>query len=64
MAEAMSWVSRITTICGMFSLPPLGGVWVDGKLGTTPLFIVIGAALGFTAGIYSLLKIVTPEEGS
>jgi len=60
MAEAMTWVSRITTICGMFSLPPLGGVYVDGWLGTTPLFIVIGAALGFSAGMYSLLKMVQP----
>jgi F0F1-type ATP synthase assembly protein I len=48
----------------MFSLPPLGGIYVDKWLGTTPLFIVIGAALGFTAGIYSLIKMVSPQEGS
>jgi len=30
------------------------GWWVDSKLGTTPLFMVIGAFVGAAAGFYSL----------
>lgn len=30
------------------------GTWVDGRLGTEPLFVVIGAFLGFAAGFYSM----------
>ena len=34
----------------------LGGWWVDGRLGTTPLLTVIGALVGAAAGFYSLLQ--------
>lgn len=30
------------------------GTWVDERLGTEPLFVVIGAFLGFAAGFYSM----------
>jgi len=58
MAEAMSWVSRITSVCGVFALPPLGGMWLDGALGTLPLFVIVGALVGFGGGMYSLIKMV------
>jgi ATP synthase protein I len=32
------------------------GWWVDGKLGSRPLFTVIGALVGAAAGFYSLLQ--------
>lgn len=34
----------------------LAGWWVDGKLGTRPLFSIAGALLGAAAGFYSLLQ--------
>jgi ATP synthase protein I len=34
----------------------LFGHWLDGKFQTAPLFMIIGAVLGFIAGIYLLLK--------
>jgi hypothetical protein len=34
----------------------LAGWWVDGKLGTRPLFTIAGALLGAAAGFYSLLQ--------
>jgi len=32
----------------------LGGWWLDGKLGTEPLFLILGAFVGAAAGFYSL----------
>lgn len=41
----------------------LVGWWVDGKVGTTPLFVIVGAFVGGAAGFYSLYRHIT-EEGS
>jgi F0F1-type ATP synthase assembly protein I len=34
----------------------LGGWWLDGKAGTAPLFMILGAFVGATAGFYSLYR--------
>ena len=34
----------------------LGGWWLDGKIGTTPLFTIVGAMLGATAAIYNMIR--------
>lgn len=31
-----------------------GGDWLDGRLGTSPLFVLLGAFLGFGSGFYSI----------
>ena len=49
MAEALNWVSRISTLGAMMVLPMIGGRWLDGKLGTTywsPIGLVVGLAVG------------------
>jgi len=35
-----------------------GGLWLDRRWGTTPLFTVIGTFLGFGAGFYNLYRAV------
>jgi F0F1-type ATP synthase assembly protein I len=42
----------------------LGGWWLDGKVGTTPLFLILGAFVGAGAGFYSLYRhiVVEPRE--
>jgi F0F1-type ATP synthase assembly protein I len=42
----------------------LGGWWLDGKVGTTPLFMILGAFVGAGAGFYSLYRhiVVEPRE--
>ena len=35
-------------------LGALGGWWLDGVTGLSPLFLILGIFLGFGAGIYSL----------
>ncbi len=34
----------------------LAGWWLDGKVGTTPLFMILGAFVGGGAGFYSLYR--------
>jgi F0F1-type ATP synthase assembly protein I len=35
-----------------------GGYWLDRRLGTRPVFLLVGAALGIGAGLYHFLKVV------
>ena len=37
------------------------GWWVDGGIGTTPLFTIVGAFVGASAGFYSLYYHVVVE---
>lgn len=39
------------------------GLWLDGKAGTTPLFTILGAAIGFAAGFRSLYIELFPSRG-
>jgi len=60
-ATAAGWVSRIMTISLAMVLPGLMGYWVDHKLGTRVLFMLLGFALGsFIAG-KQLLAIANPK---
>jgi len=42
----------------------LAGWWLDGKLGTMPLFMILGAFVGAGAGFYSLYYhlVVEPRQ--
>lgn len=42
----------------------LGGWWVDGKLGTTPLLMIVGAFVGAGAGFYRLYRFVMASSVS
>jgi F0F1-type ATP synthase assembly protein I len=46
MAKATEWVSRIIAISLGMVLPGLAGYWLDTRLGTIPLFLLVGFALG------------------
>ena len=62
MARAYSWVALLTTISFEMVLPALGGFWLDRKLGTKLLFLILGAVLGFTVGFWHLLKLTLPAN--
>ncbi|MCI0888062.1 MAG: AtpZ/AtpI family protein [Chloroflexi bacterium] len=40
-------------------LPTLGGVWLDDRAGTTPLFILLGILLGVTLALYGTYRMVS-----
>jgi hypothetical protein len=55
MAQAIEWVSRITTVALEMVLPGILGQWLDTKLGTRFLGL-IGFAVGVPFGIWHLLR--------
>ncbi len=61
MAQAIAWSSRITTICLEMVIPAVIGCWLDQRLGTGMVFVVLGAAAGMTAGMVHLVRIANAE---
>jgi F0F1-type ATP synthase assembly protein I len=57
-AEAMKWVSIVTSVVSVMLVPALGGIWIDHLLGTKCLFVILGAIVGFVGGMYCLLEMV------
>ena len=61
LAEAVQWVSRITTVALEMVLPGLAGHWLDQRLGTGFL-VLVGFVLGLTCGLWHLLAMTRPSE--
>ena len=40
-----------------------GGLWLDNRFGLSPLFTLIGLALGFAAAMYRLIRAVGQGKG-
>ncbi len=57
-ALAWGWATRIMTISLEMVLPGLAGYWLDQKLGTKALFMLIGFVLGSAAAMMHLLHLV------
>ena len=51
----MGWYVAIAIVLGL-----LGGLWLDGKLGTRPLFIIIGLVIGIAAAVYGVYQMFFP----
>ncbi len=41
-----------------------GGYWLDGRLNTLPLFVILGVVLGMAIGFYNVFRRVLPRKGS
>ncbi|MCP3917086.1 MAG: AtpZ/AtpI family protein [bacterium] len=41
----------------------LGGYWLDGRLGTLPLFLLLGVFAGFVGGTIAIIRKVPPPTG-
>jgi len=61
MAMAIEWSTRLMTIGMEMALPAAGGYWLDLHVGTSPIFLVLGAMLGFAAGMFHLLRIARQQ---
>lgn len=48
-----------STVIGALLIGLVGGGWLDRRLGTSPLFLLIGLVLGFIAIGYSLYELAT-----
>jgi ATP synthase protein I len=57
-ANAMAWVSRITSISMEMVVPGVIGYYLlDRWLGTKVVFLILGLILGFVGGIWQLIKL-------
>jgi ATP synthase protein I len=37
-----------------------GGLWLDGKLDTSPLFIIVGLLLGLGVAVFGVYQVIRP----
>jgi F0F1-type ATP synthase assembly protein I len=57
LSVGLEWASRITSVGLTFALPPLLGAALDRWWGTSPVALLVGAVLGFAAGIMQTLQL-------
>lgn len=48
------------TFAAVVALFALGGLWLDDRLNTRPVFVLIGILLGLVGGTIHLLRVVAP----
>jgi ATP synthase protein I len=41
----------------------LGGLWLDNKLKSTPVFVLVGLLLGIVVAFYGVYKMIIPNFG-
>jgi ATP synthase protein I len=51
----VGWYIAIAIVLGL-----LGGLWLDGKFNTKPLFTIIGLIIGILAAVYGVYQIFLP----
>lgn len=49
----LGWYIAVCLVAGT-----LGGVWLDQQLGTAPLFLLIGLAIGLVVGFFGAYRMV------
>jgi F0F1-type ATP synthase assembly protein I len=59
-ALAMEWTSRISAISGELVVPTLVGYWLDQRWNTEWLCLILGAILGFSTALLSLMRLTKP----
>ena len=55
---AWAWATRIIALSASMVIPALIGAWIDQRLGTKVVFLLLGFALGITAAVFQLMRIV------
>jgi len=63
MTLAIEWSTRLMTIGLEMALPAAAGHWLDLRIGTSPIFVILGAMLGFAVGMFHLMQIAR-QQGS
>ncbi len=64
--QAMALMSAIVSqLVGSILVGIFGGRWVDEKLHTEPVFLIVGLLLGLATGVYAMMRLIRqyfPEE--
>ena len=61
MAQALLWVSRITTVGLEMVLPAVAGWWLDGRFHTS-FCMPVGLVFGVVGGFWHLLQMTRPTS--
>jgi len=61
-ALAYEWSARMTSISLELVAPTLIGYWLDQRLHSLPLFLILGVTLGFVTATLSLLRLTKPKQ--
>jgi hypothetical protein len=61
-AKAYQWATRIMIVSLEMVLPGIVGYWIDGRLGTRVVFMLVGFALGCTAATVHLIQLTRSEK--
>lgn len=51
---------QLAATIGLFAW---GGHWLDGKIGTRPIFLIAGVLLGFVGALISMVRRMPPSGG-
>ena len=55
-AKAYHWSARIIVVALEMALPGVVGHWIDLRLGTVVLFLLVGLIIGCTGGVWHLIQ--------
>lgn len=61
-AKAYQWATRIIVVSLEMVLPGLAGYWIDTRLHTVCVFLVIGLALGCVASVTHLIRLTKSDS--
>ena len=61
-AKAYQWSTRIMVVSLEMVLPGLAGLWLDRRLGTVVLLMLIGFAVGGTTAVLHLMHMIRDEN--
>ena len=51
----MGWFVAISILLGVW-----GGLWLDAKLGTAPIMVIVGLFLGLAVAFYGVYRMLLP----
>jgi ATP synthase protein I len=51
----VGWYIGLSIVAGV-----LGGLWLDDRVNTKPLFVIIGLILGIVVAVYGVYRMVEP----
>jgi len=51
----VGWFVGVSILLGVW-----GGLWLDGKLGTAPIMVIVGLILGLVVAFYGVYRMLIP----
>ena len=57
LAVGMYWATRISSVGFAMVVPTAVGYWLDGKWGTSPWLVLVGACFGFATAMLDIVRL-------